>query len=43
VLRERNVKNWIDVGVASDLSHGESLAQAFQGCDAVAHCAGINR
>lgn len=28
---------------ASDLSDAGQLAQAFQGCDAVAHCAGINR
>jgi NADH dehydrogenase len=29
--------------VPSDLSHEASLAEAFSGCDAVAHCAGINR
>ena len=29
--------------VASDLSNVEGLASAFTGCDAVAHCAGINR
>jgi uncharacterized protein YbjT (DUF2867 family) len=29
--------------VASDLSNEASLAEAFAGCDAVAHCAGINR
>lgn len=29
--------------VASDLSSIEGLATAFAGCDAVAHCAGINR
>jgi uncharacterized protein YbjT (DUF2867 family) len=29
--------------VASDLSDGNVLAAAFLGCDAVAHCAGINR
>lgn len=29
--------------VASDLSDAELLARAFRGCDAVAHCAGINR
>ncbi|HKW25194.1 MAG TPA: NAD(P)H-binding protein [Terriglobales bacterium] len=28
---------------ASDLSDAGQLAQAFKGCDAVAHCAGINR
>lgn len=28
---------------ASDLSNAGQLAQAFQGCDALAHCAGINR
>ncbi len=28
---------------ASDLSDAQQLARAFQGCDAVAHCAGINR
>lgn len=28
---------------ASDLGDSGQLAQAFQGCDAVAHCAGINR
>jgi uncharacterized protein YbjT (DUF2867 family) len=28
---------------ASDLSNVEALAEAFSGCDAVAHCAGINR
>lgn len=28
---------------ASDLSDAGQLAQAFEGCDAVAHCAGINR
>lgn len=27
----------------SDLSDAQQLARAFQGCDAVAHCAGINR
>lgn len=31
--------NWI----ASDLSDPDALAAAFTGCDAVAHCAGINR
>jgi NADH dehydrogenase len=30
-------------GVASDLSDPDILAGAFTGCDAVAHCAGINR
>jgi len=29
--------------VSSDLSDPASLRQAFAGCDAVAHCAGINR
>jgi uncharacterized protein YbjT (DUF2867 family) len=29
--------------VASDLSNTDVLAGAFAGCDAVAHCAGINR
>ena len=29
--------------VASDMSSVEVLADAFAGCDAVAHCAGINR
>lgn len=29
--------------VLSDLSNEESLVKAFAGCDAVAHCAGINR
>jgi uncharacterized protein YbjT (DUF2867 family) len=29
--------------VAADVSDPVSLAQAFTGCDAVAHCAGINR
>ena len=29
--------------VASDLSDPRALAEAFVGCDAVAHCAGINR
>jgi len=29
--------------VLSDLSDQASLAEAFAGCDAVAHCAGINR
>jgi len=29
--------------VMSDLSDEASLAEAFAGCDAVAHCAGINR
>jgi len=29
--------------VPSDLSDEASLAEAFAGCDAVAHCAGINR
>jgi uncharacterized protein YbjT (DUF2867 family) len=29
--------------VASDLSDSATLVQAFTGCDAVAHCAGINR
>lgn len=29
--------------VASDLSNAEVLVEAFAGCDAVAHCAGINR
>jgi uncharacterized protein YbjT (DUF2867 family) len=29
--------------VASDLSDPNALAKAFAGCDAVAHCAGINR
>ncbi len=29
--------------VASDLSDQSVLEQAFEGCDAVAHCAGINR
>lgn len=29
--------------VASDLSDPEILAKAFTGCEAVAHCAGINR
>jgi uncharacterized protein YbjT (DUF2867 family) len=29
--------------VASDLSDPDVLAAAFSGCDAVAHCAGINR
>lgn len=29
--------------VPSDLSNEASLAEAFAGCDAVAHCAGINR
>ena len=29
--------------VASDLSDPELLTTAFVGCDAVAHCAGINR
>jgi uncharacterized protein YbjT (DUF2867 family) len=29
--------------VASDLSDAQVLAEAFNGCDAVAHCAGINR
>ena len=29
--------------VASDLSDPEVLRNAFAGCDAVAHCAGINR
>ena len=28
---------------ASDLANVEVLAEAFSGCDAVAHCAGINR
>jgi len=31
------------VKVANDLSDSVALAQAFAGCDAVAHCAGINR
>ncbi len=31
------------VRIASDLSDAEVLASAFRGCDAVAHCAGINR
>jgi NADH dehydrogenase len=31
------------VFVACDLSNVDSLAQAFSGCDAIAHCAGINR
>ena len=29
--------------IASDLSDPAILRQAFAGCDAVAHCAGINR
>src|SRR5262252_1498894 len=29
--------------VSSDLSDPTILAEAFQGCEAVAHCAGINR
>jgi NADH dehydrogenase len=29
--------------VPSDLSNAASLAEAFAGCEAVAHCAGINR
>ena len=29
--------------VASDLTNAAALAEAFSGCDAVAHCAGINR
>src|SRR5260370_20299135 len=29
--------------VSSDLSDQATLAEAFAGCDAVAHCAGINR
>ena len=29
--------------VASDLSDADVLASAFAGCDAIAHCAGINR
>src|SRR5262252_9147550 len=29
--------------VLTDLSDAEVLAEAFAGCDAVAHCAGINR
>jgi uncharacterized protein YbjT (DUF2867 family) len=29
--------------VASDLSDAELLTESFSGCDAVAHCAGINR
>src|ERR1700730_8441651 len=29
--------------VASDLSDPAALAESFAGCDAVAHCAGINR
>lgn len=29
--------------IASDLSSSEDLASAFKGCEAVAHCAGINR
>jgi NADH dehydrogenase len=29
--------------VASDLSSVDDLARAFKGCDAVVHCAGINR
>ena len=28
---------------ASDLSHPQDLRRAFSGCDALAHCAGINR
>ncbi|HVH69949.1 MAG TPA: NAD(P)H-binding protein [Candidatus Dormibacteraeota bacterium] len=28
---------------ASDLSNGQELQKAFWGCDAVSHCAGINR
>ena len=31
------------IRVASDLSDPRALAAAFAGCDAVAHCAGINR
>jgi NADH dehydrogenase len=31
------------MAVASDLSDPAVLARAFQGCEAVAHCAGINR
>ena len=29
--------------VANDLSDPAALTEAFAGCDAVAHCAGINR
>ena len=29
--------------IAGDLSNPDILASAFEGCDAVAHCAGINR
>ena len=40
--RER--KTWARTTlVMSDLSDEASLAEAFAGCDAVAHCAGINR
>jgi uncharacterized protein YbjT (DUF2867 family) len=34
--------SWV-VRVASDLSGVNDLTSAFDGCDAVAHCAGINR
>jgi uncharacterized protein YbjT (DUF2867 family) len=42
--REKNAKDKLEAAfVPNDLSDASSLAEAFTGCDAVAHCAGINR
>jgi NADH dehydrogenase len=43
VLLARHVKEKNTQFVSSDLSKVEQLQEAFSGCDAVAHCAGINR
>src|SRR5438046_4463348 len=42
--KNRGKKEKFDISfVASDLSDVAVLARAFAGCDAIAHCAGINR
>jgi len=49
VLVSRRADNRVTSGTgqvkcaSSDLTDPTTLAEAFQGCDAVAHCAGINR
>jgi NADH dehydrogenase len=43
LLARRERTNQSERFVSSDLTNVEQLTEAFAGCDAVAHCAGINR
>ena len=43
LLARRERTNQSERFVSSDLTNVEQLTEVFEGCDAVAHCAGINR